>query len=111
MEHVMVRPHGLSQPEGIGVGLEDMGFGHGFISQLVVNAAPGDRAVTRVLNVDGTLRHAVDQAEPCFQAGLFQGFRALGIVADRVVQPVRMLQVFRLHINFHEVESGVFDGL
>lgn len=22
-----------------------------------------------------------------------------------------MLQVFRLHINFHEVESGVFDGL
>ena len=107
----MVRPHGLSQPEGIGVGLEDMGFGHGFISQLVVNAAPGDRAVTRVLNVDGTLRHAVDQAEPCFQAGLFQGFRALGIVADRVVQPVRMLQVFRLHINFHEVESGVFDGL
>ena len=33
MEHVMVRPHGLSQPEGIGVGLEDVGFGHGFISQ------------------------------------------------------------------------------
>ena len=81
MEHVMVRPHGLSQPERIGVGLDEVGFGHGFVSQLVVNAAPGDRAVTRVLNVDGALRHAVDQAEAGFPAGLFQGFRTPGIVA------------------------------
>ena len=111
MEHVMVRPRGLPQPERIGVGLEDVGLAHGFIPQLVVNAAPGDSAVAGILDVDGALRHAIHQAEARLPACLFQGFRTLGVVVDRVVQAVRMLQVFRLHVDLHEVEPGVLDGL